>query len=293
MTYNLENLPKIKGNYRFNATLKNWFNVGGKAEVIFRPANIEDLAFFLKNCPSEIPIHIIGAASNVIIRDQGVKGVVIRFGKEFNQIHHDNNIITVGAGTLCANVALYSKNAALSNLEFLSGIPGSIGGAIAMNGGCYGNDISQILLTAKAVDFSGNIIELNNEDFGFFYRGSKIAKDFIFVEASFKGENSTSSEVGQKIAQLTKNRQETQPIRAKTGGSTFKNPPNLKAWQLIDEAGCRGMTQGDAQISPKHCNFMINRGQATAQDLIDLSSKVQKMVKEKSGLDLKLEIKIL
>lgn len=289
----LKILPKVRGIYRENAELKNWFDVGGKAEIMFRPADIADLQDFLKNCPKEIPLNILGAASNVIIRDEGVKGVVIRLGGEFAKVSYEGELIKAGAATLCGNVALFSKNAELTGLEFLNGIPGSIGGAIAMNGGCYGSDMSQILVSATAVDFEGNLHQLKNSDFGFFYRGNKISKNFIFVETLMKGTKSSAEIVAAKISELNQQRENAQPIRAKTGGSTFKNPENIKAWQLIDEAGCRGMEIGDAQISPKHCNFMINKKSARAQDLIDLGNKVKKLVKEKSGVDLEWEIKIL
>lgn len=289
----LKILPPVRGIYRENAELKSWFDVGGKAEILFRPADIKDLQDFLKNCPKEIPINILGAASNVIIRDEGVKGVVIRLSGEFAKISHQEDIVTAGAAALCGNVALYSKNAALDKLEFFTGIPGSIGGAIAMNAGCYGSDIAQTLISATALDFDGNLVELKNSDFGFVYRGNKIAKKFIFVEGIFKAEKATTEIVAEKIATLNKQREQAQPIRSKTGGSTFKNPENHKAWQLIDEAGCRGMTLGDAQISEKHCNFMINRGKASAQDLISLGNKVRKLVQESSGVNLEWEIKIL
>ncbi len=294
----LNSLPKIRGTYRRNVELKSWFGVGGAAEILFRPADLEDLQNFLKNCPQEIPVNILGAASNVIIGDKGVKGVVIRLGGEFAKITHQQDTLRAGAAALCGNVALYSKNAALSDLEFFTGIPGSVGGAIAMNAGCYGSDVSQTLISALAIDFDGNLFELNNCDFEFFYRGNKIAKKFIFVEGLFKGAKSDFDSVAKKIAELNQQRETAQPIRAKTGGSTFKNPDpqNLsakKAWQLIDEAGCRGWIEGDAQISEKHCNFMINRGHASAQDLIDLGDKVRNAVKEHSGVMLEWEIKIL
>jgi UDP-N-acetylmuramate dehydrogenase len=291
----LKILPQVRGVYRENVELKNWFDVGGKAEILFRPADIKDLQHFLKHCPKEVPINILGAASNVIICDEGVKGVVIRLGGEFAKISHNEELIKVGAATLCGNVALYSKNIALTNFEFLTGIPGSIGGAIAMNGGCYGSDMSQILISATALDFDGNLFELKNSDFGFFYRGNKISKNFIFVEAVLKGTKSTSENVAKKNYELNQKREEAQPIRAKTGGSTFKNPNTTekKAWQLIDEAGCRGMKEGDAQISEKHCNFMINQGNASAKDLINLGNKVKKLVKQRANIDLEWEIKIL
>lgn len=286
-------LPKVRGTYRLNAELKTWFDVGGPAEVMFRPSDIEDLSNFLKNRDKEIPLNIIGAGSNVIVSDEGVKGVVIRMPGEFAKISHDGELIRAGAAALCGNVALYSKNAALSGLEFFSGVPGSVGGAIAMNAGCYGSDISQTLVEATALDFDGNIHNLKNSDFKFFYRGSEISKKFIFVEGIFKLTKSTSEEVGKKISELTLQRETAQPIRAKTGGSTFKNPPQKRAWELIDEAGCRGKIIGDAQISEKHCNFMINRGTATAKDLITLGNEVKNLVKEKSGINLEWEIKIL
>ncbi len=294
MTKLLEILPKVRGIYRENVELKTWFDVGGKAEILFRPADISDLQYFLQNRPKEIAINILGAASNVIIRDEGVKGVVIRLGGNFAKTSSDGELIKVGAATLCGNVALFSKNEAIANLEFLSGIPGSIGGAIAMNGGCYGSDMSQILVSAKAIDFDGNLHELKNSDFGFYYRGNKISQNLIFVEALLKGKKSTTEAVATKIAELNQQREKSQPIRAKTGGSTFKNPEgDKKAWQLIDEAGGRGMKNGDAQISEKHCNFMINQNNATAKELIDLGNKIKKMVKETSGVDLQWEIKII
>ena len=293
----LNKLPKVRGEYRENAALKNWFDVGGKAEILFKPADINDLQDFLKVCPQEVAITILGAASNVIIRDGGIEGVVVRLGAEFAKVLVQDEFIIVGAAALCGNVALHSRNAALGGLEFLTGIPGSIGGAIAMNGGCYGSDMSQILITVRALDYQGNMHELKNEDFKFYYRGNKIAANFIFVEAVLKVQKSSAEEVSQKISELNKKREEAQPIRAKTGGSTFKNPAaldsQLKAWQLIDAVGYRGAMVGDAQISEKHCNFMINTGKARALDLIELGTKAKKAVKEKTGIELEWEIKIL
>ncbi len=287
------NLPKVQGKYKYNTRLKTWFDVGGNCEVIFAPANLEDLQFFLKNIDGSIPLTIVGACSNVIVSDQGVKGVTIKLPAEFAKISHEENVMKIGAANLCGNAALYSKTHGLSGLEFFSGVPGSVGGAIAMNAGCYGGDVSQKLISARALDFSGNIFELKNSDFEFYYRGSKISKNFIFIEGTFQLEKSSIEEVGKKIHELTKQRESAQPIRAKTGGSTFKNPDQKKAWQLIDEAGGRGKIIGDAQISEKHCNFMINRGKASASDLINLGEEVKKMVKEKSGVNLEWEIKIL
>jgi UDP-N-acetylmuramate dehydrogenase len=296
----LEKLPKIKGIYRQNAKLNNWFGIETKAEILFKPADINDLSHFLKNCPKEIPITILGAASNVIICDEGVKGVVIRLGSEFAKISYDekNCEITSGAASLCASVALFSQNNSCAKLEFLSGVPGSIGGAIAMNAGCYGSDISQILKSVKALDYQGNIHIFQAKDCNFSYRKNAICDKYIFVEACFKGEKSSFEEVSKKIQELCKKREETQPIKSKTGGSTFKNPfPNdltqKKAWQLIDEAGFRGKNIGDAQFSSKHCNFMINTNKSTAKDLINLAKSAQKAVKDKFDIDLELEIKVI
>jgi len=289
----LNNLPPVRGTYRENAELKSWFDVGGCAEIMFRPSDLEDLQDFLKNCSKEIPVQILGAGSNVIISDEGVKGVVIRLPGEFAKISVDGDLVRAGAAALCGNVALSCKNSALSGLEFFSGVPGSIGGAIAMNAGCYGSDVAENLISATAVDHQGNLHELKNSDFGFFYRGSRISKNFIFVEGLFKTTKSTFDKVAKKISELNQQRETAQPIRSKTGGSTFKNPQEKRAWQLIDEAGCRGKIIGDAQISEKHCNFMINRGKARAQDLIDLGNEVKRLVKEKSKIDLEWEIKIL
>ena len=289
----IDKLPKIQGVYRQNCKIKTWFDVGGNAEIVFKPANIDDLKFFLKNISKKIAINIIGAGSNVIISDDGVKGVVIKLDSSFAKINHQDNILNVGSAMLCGNVALYCKNNGLSNLEFLTGIPGSVGGALAMNAGCYGSDISQFLISAKAINYQGDILKIDNKDFGFFYRGNKIAKKFIFLEASFSVEKSSSENVLQKIIQFQTQREITQPIRAKTGGSTFKNPLNLKAWELIDKSGCRGLTIGDAQVSTKHCNFLINKGNAKASDLISLGYKVQRKVKEICKIDLEWEIKII
>ncbi len=287
------NLPQVRGNYRQNAELKTWFGVGGSAEILYRPADLDDLQYFLQNLSKNIPLNILGAGSNVIISDDGVRGVVIRLGGQFSKISVEGENIRVGAAALCGNVANFTKNSGLSGLEFFSGIPGSIGGAIAMNGGCYGSDVANVLISAKAIDFDGKVVEIQNSDFGFFYRGSKIAKNLIFVEALFECKKSSVEDVAKKIIEFGEKRQNSQPIRAKTGGSTFKNPATKKAWELIDEAGCRGMVFGDAEMSQKHCNFMINRGNATASDLINLGNAVKNAVKEKSGIDLEWEIKLL
>ncbi|MBL6665326.1 MAG: UDP-N-acetylmuramate dehydrogenase, partial [Rickettsiales bacterium] len=271
------------------------FDVGGSAEILCKPKDINDLSHFLKNCPKDIPINILGIGSNVIIDDNGVKGVVIRLGKEFSNISLSKNKITAGSGSLCANIANYCASQGLANLEFLSGIPGSIGGAIAMNAGCYDSDISQILESVKAVDYNGNIVNIPRSEISFSYRKNNLANSYVFTEATFIGKKSTPQIVKGKIQDLQKNRQESQPIRAKTGGSTFKNPSNSskKAWQLIDEAGYRGKIKGGAQISQKHCNFLINIDNAKAQDLIKLGQEAKDKVKKETGIELEWEIKII
>lgn len=286
-------LPNVKGEYRFDAKLNNWFDLKGKAEILFRPQNAEDLSFFLKNNSTQFNIQIIGAGSNVIIADEGVKGIVIKLPASFSSIKYEEGFINIGAASLCVNVAQYCKNFGLGGLEFLSGIPGSIGGAIAMNAGCYGSDVSQNLVSATALDYQGNFHEIKNQDFGFFYRGNKLATKYIFIAGRFKTNNSSTQEVANKIFELQKSREISQPIRAKTGGSTFKNPPNNKAWELIDDIGFRGKSIGDAQISQKHCNFLINNNNASANDLIQLGEEVRQKVFEKFKINLEWEIKVL
>ena len=295
-------LPKIRGKYRFNVNLSktNWLQVGGPAEILFLPKDIADLAFFLQNKPDDLPVQILGIGSNVIVKDEGVKGVVIKLlGGEFNQIEQiEPDLIAASAGCLCYNVALFAKNNAISDLEFLSGIPGNIGGALAMNAGCYGSEIADFLVKIQAVNFAGKIIELGPEDFAFSYRKNPLAEKYFFTKAFLRAKIGNKNEIAQKIAKLQRKRSETQPIKQKTGGSTFKNPdPEVsngkKAWQLIDEAGCRGLAVGNAQISQQHCNFLINNGQARASDILELITIVQDKVRQKSGVNLEVEIKII
>lgn len=293
----INDLPKVKGIYRQNAKIVNWFNVGGNAEILFKPSDCEDLQFFLNEIDKKIPVQILGVASNVIISDDGVKGILIKLGQEFSKINHQeiNNkiIINCGASALCMNVANYARNFGFSGLEFLSGIPGTIGGAIAMNAGCYGFEIADVLQNAKCVDQSGQIEIINNQNFNFSYRYNSLSKKYFFVEGNFTVNKSSCEEVLTKMKDLQKKREETQPIRAKTGGSTFKNPQNHKAWQLIDGIGFRGKKIGDAQFSEKHCNFLINTGSAKSQDLVDLANQAISEVKKKYGIILELEIKYI
>lgn len=289
------NLPKVRGTYRNNFLLSSvtWFGVGGKADILFKPADIDDLIYFIKNKPKDLPCFVLGVGSNLLVRDGGISGVVIRLGKGFTEISHNESELIVGAGALDLNVSIYAAEHGIAGLEFLSGIPGVMGAAVAMNAGAYGKEIADVLIKVEAVDESGNIHLIKNEDCGFVYRGNSLNKKLIFTKAYLKTENGNKEEIFARIANIQKQREETQPIRSKTSGSTFKNPSNLKAWELIDEAGCRGLKVGDAQMSEKHCNFLINTGNASAKDIEDLCEMVHQKVLKTSGINLELEIKIV
>lgn len=295
MTESYFDLPKISGKYRFNVDLSktNWFNVGGRAKMVFFPKNINDLQYFLQNKPDDLRIIVLGVGSNVIVREGEIDACIIKLNFGFNDISHQNNILEVGAGVLSRNLANYCKNNSLTNLEFLTGIPGSIGGAIRMNSGCYDGEISDFLIKIIAIDFEGNIFEFSNEECCFSYRKCTLGQNLIFLKAFLQVKDGDKEEISKKIANFNKKREETQPIREKTSGSTFKNPPNMKAWELIDKAGCRGKRVGDAQMSEKHCNFMINYGNNNADDLIKLGEEVVDEVLEKTGVKLDWEVKII
>lgn len=290
------NLPKVRGSYRkdFNLANVTWFGVGGMADYLFKPADIEDLSFFLKNKPENLEYIILGVGSNLLVRDAGFRGVVIRLGKGFTEILHNENELIVGAGALDINVSKYCADNGIAGFEFLSGIPGVIGAAIAMNAGAYGKETADILIKAEAVDRYGNIVFFNNNDLGFKYRSNSLSDDYIFTKAYFKVEFGNKEDIWNKINKIQTQREETQPIRSKTSGSSFKNPVgDHKAWELIDKAGCRGARLGGAEISTKHCNFLINTGDATAQDIEDLGESVRKKVFENSNIWLDWEIKII
>ncbi len=294
----IQSLPKVRGEYRALANLSNnsWFRVGGKADVLFKPIDIEDLSTFLRYKPKNIPCEVLGACSNVIIRDLGIEGVVIKLGRGFTNIEINDDIAKIGCGALDYNVAQYLLEHSLSGLEFLIGIPGAIGGAVAMNAGCYGSEISTYLVLAEAINRNtGEMVVLTREQMGFAYRYNNCAKDYIFVSATFqlkKGDRGVIREQMEKISQV---RSDSQPIRSRTGGSTFKNPANGpdKAWQLIEKAGLRGVKVGGAQVSEKHCNFLLNLGDATAHDLEELAAMIQDKVYKNSGIMLEWEIKVI
>lgn len=291
----LDSLPSVRGKYIYDAPLKNsvWFRVGGPAEILFKPADVDDLCVFFKEKSRHIPVTILGVGSNVLVRDGGIPGVTIKLGPSFSKITWKGTTITAGAGALDRTVALTAAQAGIGGFSFLSGIPGTIGGAINMNAGAYGHEIKDILRSCQVVTAKGTIEERFPDDLGFSYRKSLLKDDEIVVSATFEGIARAPEDLEQEIAHILKEREASQPTRARTGGSTFKNPEGIKAWQLIDAVGFRGKTLGGAIVSEKHCNFLINTGTATAHDLETLGNEIQKHVLNQSGISLEWEIKRL
>jgi len=289
----IDRMPDVRGRLSVGASLAKvtWFAVGGPAEVLFKPADVDDLAHFLKQKPDDMPVTVIGVGSNLLVRDGGVPGVVIRLGRAFASIQINKADVTVGAGALDGNVALAAMEADVSGLEFLSGVPGTIGGGLRMNAGAYGAEMKDIVVGAVALDGKGNRHELSADDLGFSYRKSIVPADWIFVEAHLRGHAGQAVDIRARMDDIKFSREDSQPLRTSTGGSTFKNPEGHKAWQLIDDAGCRGLRVGGAQVSDKHCNFLINDGTATANDIETLGETVRKRVKETSGVELVWEIR--
>ncbi|HBC08272.1 MAG TPA: UDP-N-acetylenolpyruvoylglucosamine reductase [Rhodospirillaceae bacterium] len=283
----------MRGRLTANAALAgfSWFRVGGPAEVLFEPADADDLAIFMANLPVDVPVTVIGVASNLLVRDGGVGGVVIRLGKTFAEITVDGDTVTAGAGAMDVNVARAARDAGLAGLEFLIGIPGTVGGALRMNAGAYGAEVSDIFAAAWAVTGRGEVAALSPADMAFAYRHCGQPEDVIFTRATFRGVPGEVDAISQRMAEIQKARGDTQPVKSRTGGSTFANPDGHKAWELIDEAGCRGLTRGGAQVSPQHCNFLINTGNATAADLEGLGEEVRRRVIEKTGIQLHWEIR--
>ncbi len=292
-------LPPVRGSLTHGAPLKDlvWFRAGGPAEILFRPADADDLASFLAAKPADLRVSVIGVGSNLLVRDGGIPGVVVRLSSAFGKIEALNNEVgglrvRAGAAALDGAVARAAADAGIAGLEFLRGVPGTIGGALKMNAGCYGSETKDIFVEATAIDGKGQKIKLSGADMGFEYRKARgAAEDLIFVEAVFEGRSDNPAAIRARMEELSANREASQPIKSKTGGSTFKNPPGHKAWQLIDQAGCRGLKIGGAQVSEKHTNFLINTGDATASDLEALGEEVRKRVHEKSGITLEWEIK--
>ena len=293
MTRPCDMLPPVKGSLTRDASLKEmlWFRAGGPADALFRPADAEDLAMFLAARPRDVAVQVIGVGSNLLVRDGGVPGVVVRLPAAFGRIEATGTRVRAGAAALDAAVARAAAEAGIAGLEFLRGVPGTVGGALRMNAGCYGREVADIFVEAIALDNQGKRVTLSPADMGFSYRKTKAPDDLIFLEAVFEGWPDAPEAIKARMEELAASREASQPIRAKTGGSTFKNPPGLKAWELIDRAGCRGLMIGAAQVSEKHCNFLINTGEASAGDIEALGEEVRRRVRESQGVTLEWEIK--
>jgi len=286
-------MPALRGRLLPNEPLAplTWFRVGGPAQVLFMPEDEADLADLLKHLPSDIPVTVVGLGSNLIVRDGGVPGVVVRLGRGFSEVTVEGTRIRAGTAMPDVRVARAAQEAGLAGLAFLRGIPGAIGGALRMNGGAYGRETKDALIEARGVDRGGNVRVFTNAEMHYSYRHCGAPDDIIFTEALFAGTPGDPAAIAAEMDKITQSREATQPIKSRTGGSTFKNPPGQKAWQLIDAAGCRGLKVGDAQVSEMHCNFLINLGAATAADIETLGETVRKRVKETSGVELDWEIK--
>ena len=298
MNLNTEILQKKFGKnliFQENLSKYSWFNLGGPADIFFRPENVYQLKEFLSEIKDKkYKLNILGAGSNTLIRDPGIKGVVIKLSSNFSYTKLiGQNIIEVGAATLDRKVSEFAKNNNISLMEFLSCIPGSIGGAIVMNSGCYGSDISKILLSIKVIDETGHEKEIESNQIKFCYRGSNIPKNLIILSAKLRGTVTSKKTIEKKQIELIQKKKDSQPSQIKTGGSTFKNNNNKKAWILIKESGCDKLKFGDAKISEKHCNFFVNNGNAKASDIEMLINMVKKEVQNKTGVNLELEIKII
>jgi UDP-N-acetylmuramate dehydrogenase len=288
----LERGGATRGDLIPNASLADfiWFRTGGPAEWMFRPADLDDLALFLAALPGDVPVLPVGVGSNLIVRDGGVPGVVIRLPKSFAKVTVEGDLVRAGGAAMGITVASAARDASLAGLEFLRGIPGTVGGAVRMNAGAYGRDTSDILIEAKVVTRDGRVEAWPAERFGFTYRHSALPDGFVVVEALFRGLPGDKAEITAEMDRIAAEREASQPLRSRTGGSTFKNPPSAKAWQLVDQAGCRGLKIGGAQVSEKHTNFLINTGRATGADIEALGEEVRRRVKEASGVELEWEI---
>jgi UDP-N-acetylmuramate dehydrogenase len=285
--------PDLRGRLLGNHPLKDltWFRVGGPAQALFVPEDEADLAYFLERLPEDIPVSVVGLGSNLIVRDAGVPGVVVRLGRGFGSVAIEGDCLRVGAAVPDVKVAQAAQEAGIGGLAFLRGIPGAIGGALRMNGGAYSREIKDVLASARGVDRNGRIQTFANPDMGFAYRHCGLSDEIIFTEALLSGAPAVPEVIKLEMQAITKARESTQPVKSRTGGSTFKNPRGSKAWELIDRAGCRGLVLGDAQVSEMHCNFLINRGNARAADVEALGELVRKRVKEDCGVDLEWEIR--
>ncbi len=290
----LKRLPAVRGRFEAMAPLAEltWFRVGGPAEVLFTPADEADLSTFLEGTSTDIPVYVIGVGSNLLVRDGGVPGVVIRLGRGFSElVVESENRIRVGAAVPDVRVARFAAENSIDALTFLRGIPGSMGGALRMNGGAYGGETKDVLVEARAVDRHGHVSVLSNADMRYAYRHCGAPSDLIFTQALLQGRPGQQDDIVAAMDKLTSSREATQPVKSRTGGSTFKNPPGMKSWQLIDASGMRGFGIGAAKVSDMHCNFLINEGGASAADIEAVGECVGRKVKETSGVELEWEIK--
>ena len=290
----IDRLPAVRGKYEEDVGLAKftWFRAGGPAEVVFRPADANDLIQFLRNKPADVAVTVIGVCSNLLIRDGGIDGVVIRLGPSFMGLELDGADVLVGAGALDINVARACAEAGAAGFEFLIGVPGTIGGALRMNAGAYGHDMREVTLGAIAVTPEGEVHKLDADALGFSYRHCAVPEGWIFLSALMRGESGDAKEILARLEKIREARESTQPIRTRTGGSTFTNPDGeLKAWQLIEQAGCRGLMRGGAQVSEQHCNFLVNTGDATAADIESLGEEVRRRVAAETGVTLEWEIR--
>jgi UDP-N-acetylmuramate dehydrogenase len=286
-------LPPLRGQVEANGALADfiWFRTGGPAEWLIRPADVRDLADFMAMLPPEVPIFPIGVGSNLIVRDGGVPGVTIRLPKTMAKVSIEGgNRVRAGAGAMGITIASAARDAGIAGLEFLRGIPGTAGGAVRMNAGAYGRDVSDILIEATLVLRNGGVETWPAARFGYSYRHSELPEGAVVTEALFEGAPGDPQTIGAEMDRIAAEREASQPLRSRTGGSTFKNPDGAKAWQLVDEAGCRGLRVGDAQVSEKHTNFLLNLGGASSADIEALGEEVRRRVKEKSGVTLEWEI---
>jgi UDP-N-acetylmuramate dehydrogenase len=286
-------MPAVRGKLTPDAPLAPlvWFKSGGQAEWLFEPANQDDLARFLRDLDPQVPVMALGLGSNLIVRDGGVPGVVVRLGKAFAKIDKlDEATLRCGGGASGILVSSTARDAGIAGLEFLRGIPGTVGGFVRMNGGAYGREVKDILVSARLVLRSGDIVDWPLEQLGYTYRHSAVPDGAVVIGATFRGVPGDTAAIGAEMDAIARAREESQPLRSRTGGSTFKNPPGHKAWALIDAAGCRGLTVGDAQVSEKHCNFLLNLGSATSAEIEALGEEVRRRVEAKSRIVLEWEI---
>jgi UDP-N-acetylmuramate dehydrogenase len=286
-------MPNVRGKLTTDAPLAPlvWFKSGGKAEWLFEPKDEEDLVEFLRGLDPDVPVMALGLGSNLIVRDGGVPGVVIRLGKAFATIDRvDQTTLRCGGGASGILVSSTARDAGIAGLEFLRGIPGTVGGFVRMNGGAYGREVRDILVSARVVLRSGEVVEWPLEKLGYTYRHSEVPAGAVVIEAVFRGSSGDPAAIGAEMDAIARAREESQPLRSRTGGSTFKNPPGHKAWALVDAAGCRGLTMGDAQVSEKHCNFLLNLGSATSAEIEALGEEVRRRVEAKTHISLEWEI---